>query len=405
MQSPLAVVEGQEIDPSVEQPFGTETTALPSAPPTRFFGQQYPEKPNFSILSGKTLLLIIFFWPWIFISICFALFFGFHSNYYYTLEGQDQVPTISVSGSRSPSSILFAYGLHFEAAFLAIFFIVLYHLYTEKIDSFYNTDRVAAGEYDPEEAVRQETAPQIYTRQPESAMNIAMPAPLPEDHTIRTPIVPQEQQQRRERQIVQCEEWYRYWINACECCTCYGCRFFQCACCYCDYLAFDDHFQHTNASRYPQLRSYLHHWNRVCLGMGLFAALCMTMVGSINLNVQSTAHSVFAFLMFAGGVGHEVFFFYHVTRHVGSVQRHSLFPIFCHQVCLVVTLPFNILIIIIIGIIYYSCGSACQSFVSNMFPALEFTTILFVLLYVFSFYDEFSRVAVVTTVNHHWQHT
>ena len=129
----------------------------------------------------------------------------------------------------------------------------------------------------------------------------------------------------------------------------------------------------------------------------------MTMVGSIDLNVNEVAHSTFAFLMFIFGIAHEVFFFYHVTRHVGSVQRHSLWPIFCHQVCLVVTLPVNIVVIAFTGIVYAACGESCNGFVFNMFPVIEFTTILFLFLYIVSFYDEFARVTLVTTVKHRWK--
>lgn len=410
------VAIGEEIDPSIEQPIGTETTALPSIQPT----EDISPKSSYPFLSGRNLLWLVFLWPWVFIPICFALFYGYHSKYYYQLEGVNQVPTISVSGSKPPSSILFAYGLHFEAVLLSVFFILLYHLYHEKIDSYYNTDRVdddaidieadsdAVDGYRPPESTLEPypTSTSNVITSPPSALNTP---PHISSNSDATENNQQAEDQRRQGEdtngtrLLNCEGYYRYLINACECATCYGCKFFQCACCYCDYLAFDDHFQHTNPQRYPLLRSYLHHWNRICLGIGLFAAWCMTIVGSIDLGVNDTVHGIFALLMFIGGVAHEVFFFYHVTRHVGSVQRHSLFPVFCHQICLVITLPMNILLVIITGIIYLACGDQCDAFVFNMFPVLEFTTILFVLFYVLSFYDEFGRVALVTTVNHRWK--
>eukprot|EP01033_Poteriospumella_lacustris_P004430 gene4430-3165_t len=416
------VLIGQVIEQSVDPALGGPTYVVPPSPtasdaPRPHRADEAAAQTSFPFLSGRTLLLLIFLWPWVFIPICFILFYGYHSKYYYRLEGLDQVPTISVSGSKPPSSILFAYGLHFEAVLLAVFFVVLYHLYHEKIDSYYDTDRALIDEVlspasaDDVEAARQATEPPVVTTAPppsagSSAASLRAPMMRNVSSSSSNQAQPSDEDHRRDdatARLLSCEGYYRYWINACECATCYGCQFFQCACCYCDYLAFDDHFQHNNPDRYPLLRSYLHHWNRVCLGVGLFAAWCMTMVGSIDLGVNETAHGVFAFLMFVGGVAHEVFFFYHVTRHVGSVQRRSLFPIFCHQLCLVLTLPFNLLVIVVTGIVYAACGHACHSFVFNMFPALEFTTILFVLLYVLSFYDEFARVTVVTTVNHHWK--
>lgn len=75
-------------------------------------------------------------WPLVFTPICFALYYAYDSDNYYSVEGIHQIPTISLSGSRLPSAAVLTYGLHMEAAGLLVFFLAIHAEFAQRIADY-----------------------------------------------------------------------------------------------------------------------------------------------------------------------------------------------------------------------------------------------------------------------------
>lgn len=136
-------------------------------------------------------------------------------------------------------------------------------------------------------------------------------------------------------------------------------------------------------------KANLHKWNFVTLIFGLFAAFCMSIVGSVTLELNSGMHGTFAFFMFLFGILHSFFFYYHISRILPTSKK----ALFIHQISLFFSIPFNIFVFIMAGIIYISCDSrTCRRFYVDVSPTLEFSTVLSILLYVSRFAEEFVEI-------------
>jgi hypothetical protein len=87
-------------------------------------------KNKMLIIRCDILIYLSIVWPIIIIFTCIVLYFTLHLRFDNELGGiNQQVPTISITGSLYPASIIFTYGLHVEALFLSLLFFNLYFYY------------------------------------------------------------------------------------------------------------------------------------------------------------------------------------------------------------------------------------------------------------------------------------
>lgn len=141
---------------------------------------------------------------------------------------------------------------------------------------------------------------------------------------------------------------------------------------------------------------FLTFWNKTLTTIGLAAAFLMTAVGTTTLSVEPTVHSVLAFIMFGLGILHLLFFYFTLAR----VMDVTYVDLILHRVCLFMTIPFNILLLILIGILWVQCPlGPCVHSAVTLVPVIEYTTALFLLLYLYRFYNivESMRLAVTDT--------
>jgi hypothetical protein len=271
--------------------------------------------------SGQLLSLFCAIWPIIFTPISFGLYYAYDSDNFYRESGVHQIPTISLAGSRLPSSAVLTYGLHLEAFALFLLFISIYQETNRRIEL---TER---------------------NNQPFDA------------------IVSKSNTSWVERVV--------------EYSTCLGCT----CCC-------------TQSRLLP--RSLLR-LNRVSCALGLIAALCMSIVASIQLTANESAHGSFSFLMFMSGILHVLVYYYGVSK-TSTLKLHPTGQLL-RQLCIFLSIPFNICLIVIAGIVRLSCSSySCRAFAVDIAPALEFSTVVALLFYLASFYSELQHVKLIIAI-------
>eukprot|EP01031_Cornospumella_fuschlensis_P040661 gene40661-49575_t len=158
--------------------------------------------------SAQYLALFVAIWPIIFCPISFALYYAYDTDNYYREDGIRQIPTISLAGSRLPSSAVLTYGLHLEGFALMLLFVAIYLEVHRRISLLNDLDISHIAEQQPHH-----------------------------------------------------DSWLTKLVNYT---TCFGCR---CCCICCNFC------QANKAS--------LHLGNAAAAFFGIFAAFCMTIVGSI----------------------------------------------------------------------------------------------------------------------------
>ena len=129
------------------------------------------------------------------------------------------------------------------------------------------------------------------------------------------------------------------------------------------------------------------------LFLGLAGCLCMSIVGSVSLGVDYTAHTTFASIMFVCFVLHMLLSSMTVDAHVGlSIRQIRL-----HRLCLFICIPLNIVFAVAAQITFKSCGSfSCLYFYVNISPILEYLTVISLLVYMVRFKDDLSSMSVAT---------
>lgn len=133
--------------------------------------------------------------------------------------------------------------------------------------------------------------------------------------------------------------------------------------------------------------------NRVCLALGLLSSLLMSIVGTVTLTVDVIAHSVLALLMFLSVIVHMLLLYIGVRRHIK--EHISPISILLHRIAIFVCIPFNIIWIIVAVIVYSQCTTlTCSQYFYDSFPALEFITVIFVVVYIVSFSDEIAQTSI-----------
>lgn len=138
----------------------------------------------------------------------------------------------------------------------------------------------------------------------------------------------------------------------------------------------------------------IHDWNWANWVVGLGTALLMSLVGTVTLTASLWLHGVFALLMFLGGVLHMLlnyFFIFKHFRHTHPVRQRVL-----HRLAVYCVVPFNIAVIFIAAVVYFTCDShSCVTFVADVFPVLEFATVLYFFFYLESLRFELQTVSLV----------
>ena len=137
-------------------------------------------------------------------------------------------------------------------------------------------------------------------------------------------------------------------------------------------------------NRQCQTKTSLTIWNKVLLWLGLLSALFMSLVGSISLAVDDTVHTIFAFLTFLTAALHCLIFYYTIMY---KIQTNSI-DLFLHTIVLIIIIPFNIIMIIIISVMWVYCTSQiCINVTVNLIPTLEYITAIVLLVYIYRFYN------------------
>ena len=137
-------------------------------------------------------------------------------------------------------------------------------------------------------------------------------------------------------------------------------------------------------NRQCQTKKSLTIWNKVLLSLGLLSALFMSLVGSISLAVDDTVHTIFAFLTFLTAALHCLIFYYTIMY---KIQTNSI-DLFLHTIVLIIIIPFNIIMIIIISVMWVYCTSQiCINVTVNLIPTLEYITAIVLLVYIYRFYN------------------
>ena len=143
------------------------------------------------------------------------------------------------------------------------------------------------------------------------------------------------------------------------------------------------------------------YWNKVSLGLGLVAAFCMGLVGSVTLTTETNLHGFAAFFMFLSGILHMLINYFRLRKFL-TVDAWTLR---LHQISLFVCIPFNILMYFIALVILITCDSyQCRGYIVDINSALEFSTALAILLYIYSFVEEIGPVDLMQVVSRHAHH-
>lgn len=138
---------------------------------------------------------------------------------------------------------------------------------------------------------------------------------------------------------------------------------------------------------------FLNHWNRILLSIGLVGCVCMSLVGSISLDVDYSVHTALAVLMFVCFILHMLLSYITVDDQLGR----SAFQMWLHRWCLFVCIPMNLATAAVSLIVFTSCSSfSCRYFYVNISPILEYLTVLSLLLYILQFKTDLHSMSVAT---------
>ena len=294
---------------------------------------------RFLISSGGFLVDFLVVWPFVFCAFSFAFFFALHPNTRDKVDGKYQIPTLSQTGRLVPESLFFTYGLHLEGFLLCLLFTYLYVHIKNKITTIQATLPITS-------------VPRCNNGSPVDDMD---------DHMVTIPNS----------------------SNKISRATIYeGIRYFFCCMCMSQ--------QDCEANV-----KYLDFWNRALLGFGSVAAVSMTLVGTFTLQVSSAVHNVVAFLMFVPAVLHMILYYFALSGSMGYTPRQ----IFLHRLALFICVPFNLAMFIMILIMDSACESqdeACKETPIQMIIALEYTTTIALLIYIYSFREPLNQINLLT---------
>ena len=126
-------------------------------------------------------------------------------------------------------------------------------------------------------------------------------------------------------------------------------------------------------------------WNLRLLYLGEFAALMMSLVGSVSLLIDSFLHGTFAFLMFAASVIHMIAFYNHIQRFAGvSIGRIRM-----HRLACFICIPLSIILFVTALVVYLLCSAtACTEFFVDIGAVIEFSTCVGLMVYAYQFQED-----------------
>lgn len=84
---------------------------------------------------GKHTVAFLLGWLGLTMFITFTLFYLLHPHTGYIVDGQRQIPTISLTGSYFPGNLIFTFGLHVAAIYVAYVFTAVYVSYENKFEN------------------------------------------------------------------------------------------------------------------------------------------------------------------------------------------------------------------------------------------------------------------------------
>jgi hypothetical protein len=137
---------------------------------------------------------------------------------------------------------------------------------------------------------------------------------------------------------------------------------------------------------------FLTFWNKALWILGLVCSFLMSMVGTISLDVQTDVHGVVAFFMFLTAILHMILYYYTIAQTMGYTSTQILI----HRICLFVCLPFNVVMLAAIVLMFNTCNNdPCMESAVNLIVALEYTTTIALLAYVYRFRDDLKDIDLI----------
>lgn len=128
---------------------------------------------------------------------------------------------------------------------------------------------------------------------------------------------------------------------------------------------------------------------------GMLCAVSMILTGSFDVYYQEIAHNVFAVLTFVFGVLHEVVFYMIFTDLLSVFSTH----LWMMRVSLIMLVPINVLLLISIGTVVATCQTTtCIRFVLDGPVAIEYSTVLALLLYLYGYAYLFGKECYLAAV-------
>lgn len=162
------------------------------------------------------------------------------------------------------------------------------------------------------------------------------------------------------------------------------------------YITYRDKLNNIMNSDNQKCVNIMNRMNGLSLWLGLLASISMYLTGSVSVNYEFTVHFAFAVCIFIPASVHIII--YRIMIYI--MTKNLMISIPSRQVTLTViafhiTVTFNIIVLIIDIIIYFSCFShICRSYVVDVLPVLEFTTVIAFLIYFESFRPVYSDVSI-----------
>jgi hypothetical protein len=294
---------------------------------------------KFHMITAASLIDFAVIWPFIFCAFSFTLFYSIHPNSREKVNGYKQIPTLSQTGKLVPESLFFTFGLHLEGVVLAVLFILLYVYFKTKIQRI------------------------------ESKIPLALESSLMEENAETEEI-----SEQKDSNAMTC--WKIHFYE--------GLVFCCCGCC----ASQNNDVKHVR---------YLTFWNTVLLYLGLICALLMALVGTVTLDVETTVHGVIAFFMFLSAILHMVFYYFTIAKYMGQTP----FQLNLLRFCLFMCIPFNIIMVAVDGIMYTNCPEhdhVCGTAAVDLITALEYSTAIFLILYIAVFRENLATVSLMSLV-------
>ena len=366
---------------------------------------------------------VSFLWMGLLLPLCMILFFTTGDHELEVPNGTKQIPTVSYSGSPFPISILFAYTLHFECFFSIIAFFCIYTVFDRRIEGYIQTTKknddnnVNASNQSDVQTQGQTASPSPFSSNNNESSNTddtQMPTQDQVDNNTVHVTVPNDIEapgsvsnaqtgrlvnKSRSRSICTyiamfntLEDSLHDLINSdyshplidltirvFEICSLGFLYSLPCCCWLC---------------RTSPKPDSLRWWNTFLLRMGIVSSILMSLVGSFTVTYTPIVHGTCAFLMFALFALHVYLSYYHIAIVLYPMKKVRRL---IHSFSLFMIIPFNFIMTIVAGILYKACANInqdCEYTTVDIFPALEYSMIIALLIYILHFEPDCSHITL-----------